>query len=1575
MRRGDGGTEFLLAEGVWHGEAVAGIAVDGGSLTVSDGLLESLGGASIDASAVRAEVELGAADLAGVLTVSGAGAVTSRAGSVLTAGGLNVAADGVDLGGAIVVAGGGVFVDAGPQGALSLTGSIDVSAAAATGGAVTLLGERVTLDGAARIDASGTGGGTILVGGGWQGADVSLRNASATFVGAGVSLVADGGVGAGGTVVVWADGDTRFSGHLSATGRHGGTAEVSGKGRLAFDGSGDLGGSRGRDGFLLLDPRDIVIVGGAGADDGEVADGSVGQGDGGNSDFMISATAVADFGGTVSLQADRDIVVDASITKDNGGLTFNAVRDIRLNQSIIVTSGNTVTLTTQNGSITGGGDLVTTNTDAGGDPVGSSGSISITAGSFVNLIGTIDSSGADGAAGLDGQNAAPVNITANGVAGGGDAINLGMLVTDGGNGGGGAGTVTLGGTGGTVRFAAISGVGGAGGGGMGAGGGDAGNGAGVTVDAGASVIGGTLNTTGGAGGMGASGGSAGGGGAVSLATDGSVGSDNAVSVQQILTTGGAGGAGTAGNGADGGNAGSLSVTATNAAVDALSVTADGGDGGMGSNNGGSGGNAASLTVEATGGQVMYGNLFARGGEGGDGQSGNGGGGAAGGAVEVTASTTVSGMAADASGGDGGTTDGGSGGDGGNAGQVNLTANGSAVQAIDVESATASGGDGGAGGTGDGGSAGTVTLTANDGGIAFAELAAAGGSGGSGGAGDGDTGGSGGAGASVTVNAGMAIDGMSVTVTGGDGANGNDAGDGGNGGTANLTAGAGGAEALAVTDVLAGGGNGGDGRGSGGSGAAGGNSGSLDLQATGGGITFDSLGANGGSGGSGDGGGGAGGSGATAKFNSGGVVEGRLVTADGGTGGSAGSGGTAGSGGNAGSADLSVGGADGSVSRLRTVSASGGGGGGVAGDISGGVGGNAGTVSVVADAGDLTVNQARSTGGDGGRGSGAGFTGGSGGAGASMTLDAMAGMLTVSTDASSSGGNGQAGNGGGGAGSGGGAGTLNLRAGMAVTAASPSAAGGDAGAVMAGAGAASGGAGATLTIDSGGTITTSGRTDVCGGDSPAGQAGADGSVLYMGMGDLTADGDVLACTGPVTVDIGSGNTARFNGMLETGNLTVQSGSLGGNGSSSSPTTVGGGSSISPGNSPGTITTGSLTLQQGSSYEVDVEGPEPGTGHDQIIVNGTVTIEQATLTTNVTADLLTDLGDQLVIIANDGDDAVTGAFADLPEGASVTTTTGREFFVTYVGGDGNDVALNVVTPETTPGAELGVFRAGAFEFDTDGDGAIDLTRSLDSTTGKPLAADWNGDGRIDLAVYDDGQFFIDTTDDGVADVVFAFGSAGNEAFLADLDGDGVVDPIVFDTSGEVSTWVADMSATNGRDGAADFTVAYGIPGDRPFVADWDGDGQADLGLYRNGITSGSGVPFMQFFIDLDRDGGVADTEIWFGVPGDEPFVGDFDGDGTVEPGVFRYNPDLVGGVNQFFFDTARDGNSGENEVWVQDAVGGDQGVILPVRTSVLAGRTVPVESPPADNAGGQPSGASGGSTLDEAFADPDLLGDLL
>ncbi len=294
--------------------------------------------------------------------IADGGAVRAFAGSLRHTGDIRANSLVVDAGGQIVLqgssevrlaagsttradgrTGGQVQIDS--AGSTRVEGSISATGSTGRGGQIEITGDHVVLTGSAAVDASGaTGGGTLLVGGDWQGGSAAVRNASRSFVGAGVSLKADATEdGDGGKVVVWADGDTRFLGRLSARGGafggNGGVAEVSGKGELLFIGGADLSAPNGRFGSLLLDPLDLFIDTVGGLNPFVIDEATDFPGNA----VTVSPATLDAIAGNVTLFASRDLRFNSNVTLTGAGLslTAQAGRDLQLGS----------TLTTNNGAV------------------------------------------------------------------------------------------------------------------------------------------------------------------------------------------------------------------------------------------------------------------------------------------------------------------------------------------------------------------------------------------------------------------------------------------------------------------------------------------------------------------------------------------------------------------------------------------------------------------------------------------------------------------------------------------------------------------------------------------------------------------------------------------------------------------------------------------------------------------------------------------------------------------------------------------------------------------------------------------------------------------------------------------------------------------------------------------------------------------------------------------------------------------------------------------------------------------------------------------------------------------------
>ena len=201
---------------------------------------------------------------------------------------------------------------------------------------------------------------------------------------------------------------------------------------------------------------------------------------------------------------------------------------------------------------------------------------------------------------------------------------------------------------------------------------------------------------------------------------------------------------------------------------------------------------------------------------------------------------------------------------------------------------------------------------------------------------------------------------------------------------------------------------------------------------------------------------------------------------------------------------------------------------------------------------------------------------------------------------------------------------------------------------------------------------------------------------------------------------------------------------------------------------------------------------------------------------------------------------------------------------------DVPPVVVDGGSTDKAALTVFRpaTGVWyvrEADDDTTGQVTWGRDGDI----PVAADYNGDGRVDIGVYrpSSGQWLVK----GIYNL--AFGTRGDIPVPGDYNGDSKADIAVWRPS--TGQWFVRGMAT----------TTLGTSGDVPVPGDYDADGTTDVAVFRPSTRQWLAPGIF---------------EVVWGWPGDVPVPGDYNGDGRTDIGVWRpstgswYVRGIIGGV---------------------------------------------------------------------------------
>ncbi|EHF6859980.1 filamentous hemagglutinin N-terminal domain-containing protein, partial [Salmonella enterica subsp. enterica serovar Panama] len=235
-----------------------------------------------------------------------------------------------------------IVLNGGDSGVVSQSGTLLADSHTGQGGKVILEGQNIHLAGSSLTSASGkTGGGEVYVGGGWQGKDSVIKNASKVVMDKTSTVdVSARDAGNGGTAVLWSDDYTNFRGTVLAKGGaqsgNGGRVETSSHKNLQASGEVNTSARAGHGGEWLLDPTDVTIVG-AGADTGVTST---------TTDGADIFTPTVDGAKILNSSIENQLNAGTNVTvKTSGTDTVGQAGNIMVDADIRKTAGNDAVLT------------------------------------------------------------------------------------------------------------------------------------------------------------------------------------------------------------------------------------------------------------------------------------------------------------------------------------------------------------------------------------------------------------------------------------------------------------------------------------------------------------------------------------------------------------------------------------------------------------------------------------------------------------------------------------------------------------------------------------------------------------------------------------------------------------------------------------------------------------------------------------------------------------------------------------------------------------------------------------------------------------------------------------------------------------------------------------------------------------------------------------------------------------------------------------------------------------------------------------------------------------------------------
>jgi hypothetical protein len=181
--------------------------------------------------------------------------------------------------------------------------------------------------------------------------------------------------------------------------------------------------------------------------------------------------------------------------------------------------------------------------------------------------------------------------------------------------------------------------------------------------------------------------------------------------------------------------------------------------------------------------------------------------------------------------------------------------------------------------------------------------------------------------------------------------------------------------------------------------------------------------------------------------------------------------------------------------------------------------------------------------------------------------------------------------------------------------------------------------------------------------------------------------------------------------------------------------------------------------------------------------------------------------------------------------------------------------------------------------------------------PFMGDWDGDGIETPGLYRQSDGFVylrNSNTVGNADITFFFGNPSDIPIAGDFNNDGFDTVSIYRPSNQTFYIINELGEDGGGLGPADTSYVFGNPGDKPFVGDFNGNGQETAGLHRESTG-------LVYYRNTHTPGN-ADNQFIFGDPGDRFVAGDWTDDGMFTPALFR-----PGNTTTYFKYTNTQGNA--------------------------------------------------------------------